>query len=163
LQRHLGVEHAPEQDELLRRVNLLTAQQCRQLVKQSKDRDSAVIPQAEENSTAQMDWLRRCWRSHSRFSPSTIKREERRKPTAGVWRLSGKRYISSYDSSSQEFSLESLEDGGLRIRGQVEGDTVRVVEAQHIQANDMAAFREMRRILEAVPQTPSVKQAVQEL
>jgi hypothetical protein len=41
LQRHLGVDHAPEQDELLRRVNLLTAQQCRQLVKQSKDRDSA--------------------------------------------------------------------------------------------------------------------------
>jgi hypothetical protein len=55
LQRHLGVEHAPEQDELLRRVNLLTAQQCRQLVKQSKDRDAALIPWTEGNSTAQMD------------------------------------------------------------------------------------------------------------
>jgi hypothetical protein len=65
--------------------------------------------------------------------------------------------------ASQEFSLESLEDKGLRIRGQVEGDTVRVAEAQHIQANDIAAFLEMRRILEAIPQTPPVKQAVQEL
>jgi hypothetical protein len=83
--------------------------------------------------------------------------------TAGVWRLSGKRYVSSYDSTSQQFSLESLQDKGLRIRGQVEGDTVRVTEAQNIQAKDMAAFQEMRQILEAIPQTPPVKQAVQEL
>jgi hypothetical protein len=163
LQRHLGVDHAPEQDELLRRVNLLTSQQCRQLVKQSKDRDSAVIPQAEGNSTAQVELAQDILAIAFQFFTLDHQAGRTQETTAGVWRLSGKRYVSSYDSASQQFSLESLEDGGLRIRGQVEGDTVRVAEAQHIQANDVAAFLEVRRILEAIPRPPSVKQADQEL
>jgi hypothetical protein len=163
LQRHLGVEHAPEQDELLRRVNLLTTQQCRQLVKQSKDRDSAVIPQAEGNSTAQMELAQDILAIALQVFTINHQAGRTQETTAGVWQFSGKRYVSSYDSTSHEFLLESLDDEGLRIRGQVEGDTVRVAEAQHIQAKDMAAFLEVRRILEAIPRTPSVKQADQEL
>jgi hypothetical protein len=158
LQRHLGVDHAPEQDELLRRVNLLTAQQCRQLVKQSKGRDAAVIPRTEGNFTVQMELAQEMLAIS--FQVFTINHQAGRtqETDAGVWRLSGKRYVSNYDSTSQRFSLESLQDKGLRIWGQVEGDTVRVAEAQNIQANDMAAFDEMRRILEAIPRA-----AVQEL
>jgi hypothetical protein len=163
LQRHLGVDHAPEQDELLRRVNLLTAQQCRQLVKQSKDRDSAVVPQSEENTTALVELAQDILAIAVQVFTINHQAGRTQETDAGVWRLSGKRYVSSYDSTSQEFSLESRQDKGLRIRGQVEGDTVKVAEAQNIQAKDMSAFQEMRQILEAIPQTPPVKQAVQEL
>ncbi|HHP7243937.1 MAG TPA: hypothetical protein ACFE0H_04545 [Elainellaceae cyanobacterium] len=163
LQRHFGIDYAPEQDELLRRVNLLTAQQCRQLVKQSKDRDLALIPQVEENSTVQMELARNILAIALQIFAINHQAGRTQETNAGVWRLSGKRYISNYDFVFQEFSLESLQDEGLRIRGQFEGDTVIVAEAQNIQANDVAAFQEMRRILEAIPQTLSVKQAVQEL
>jgi hypothetical protein len=158
LQRHLGVEHAPEQDELLRRVNLLTAQQCRQLVKQSKDRDSAVIPQAEENSTAQIELAQEMLANA--FQVFTINHQAGRtqETNAGVWRLTGKRYVSTYDSVSQEFSLESLEDEGLRVRGQVKGATTTVAEAQNIQRQDLQAFQEMRRILDAILQLLPIEQ-----
>jgi hypothetical protein len=147
LQRHLGVDHAPEQDELLRRVNLLTAQQCRQLVKQSKGRDAAVVPRTEGNPTVQMELAQDILAIS--FQIFTINHQAGRtqETDAGVWRLSGKRYVSNYDSTSQRFSLDSLQDKGLRIWGQVEGITVRVAEAQNIQANDMAAFDDMRQIL----------------
>ena len=116
MQRHLGVDHAPEQDELLRRVNLLTAQQCRQLVKQSKDRDSAVVPQVEENFTAQVELAQEMLAMVQRRSLGTLALQvftinhqagRTQETTAGVWRLSGKHYISSYDSESQQFLLES--------------------------------------------------------
>jgi hypothetical protein len=153
LQRHLGVDHEPEQDELLRRVNLLTAQQCRQLVKQSKDRDAVVIPQAEENSTVRMELAQEMLAIA--FQVFAINHQAGRtlKTDAGVWRISGKRYVSSYDSTSQEFSLESLEDGGLRIRGQVDRETISVTEAQNIRTQDLWAFRDMHRILAVIAES----------
>ncbi|MEP0908446.1 hypothetical protein NC969_23265 [Leptolyngbya subtilissima ST-M1] len=94
LQRHLSVEHAPEHDELLRWVNLLTAQQCRHLVKQAKDRDSALIPRAEENFTVQLELAQDMLALA--FQVFAINHQAgRTETTAGVCRLSGKRYISS--------------------------------------------------------------------
>ncbi|WP_017301619.1 relaxase/mobilization nuclease domain-containing protein [Nodosilinea nodulosa] len=159
LQRHLGIDHAPEQDELLRRVNLLTAQQCRQLVKQSKDRDSAVIPQVEENSTVQLELAQDMLAIALQVFTINHQAGRTQETEAGVWRLSGKRYASSYDSAAREFSLTSLDDRGLRIQGQVEGEALRVTAAQHIQEHDLAAFEEMRRIVDMV----SVQSPLQEL
>lgn len=159
LQRHLGVDHAPEQDELLRRVNLLTAQQCRQLVKQAKDRDSAVIPQPEENSTAQLELAQDMLAIALQVFTINHQAGRTKETGSGVWRLSGKRYVSNYDFAAHEFSLESLEEGRLKILGQVEGETLKVTAAQHIQDHDLAAFGEIRRIVEMV----SAQSSVQEL
>lgn len=159
LQRHLGVDHAPEQDELLRRVNLLTAQQCRQLVKQSKDRDSALIPQAEKNSTVQLELAQGMLAIAFQVFAINHQAGRTQETAAGVWRLSGKRYISNYDSAAHEFSLTSLDDGGLKILGQVEGEALNVTAAQHIQEHDLTAFGEMRRIVDMI----SAQSSVQEL
>lgn len=163
LQRHLGVDHAPEQDELLRRVNLLTAQQCRQLVKQSQDKDSAVIPQPEENSTVQMELAQDMLAIAFQVFAINHQAGRTQETAAGVWRLSGKRYVSNYDPSAREFSLESLDDGRLRIRGRVEEDTVRTIEARNIQTHDLLAFREMQQIVSAISERLSISQPRLEL
>ncbi|MBE9108391.1 relaxase/mobilization nuclease domain-containing protein [Nodosilinea sp. LEGE 07298] len=149
LQRHLGVDHAPEQDELLRRVNLLTAQQCRQLLRQSQDH-GPVLPQAQESSMGQLDLARYILPIAMQIFALNHQAGATQEVTPGGWRLSGKRYASDYNLMSHEFSLKSLGARPLKIDGQLEADSIRITAASGIQERDLLAFQDMQRILAAV-------------
>jgi hypothetical protein len=149
LQRHLGVDHAPEQDELLRRVNLLTAQQCRQLLRQSQDHGPA-LPQAQESSMGQLDLARYILPIAMQIFALNHQAGATQEVTPGGWRLSGKRYASDYNLMSHEFSLNSLGARPLKIDGQLEADSIRITAASGIQERDLLAFQDMQRILAAV-------------
>lgn len=158
LQRHLGIDHAPEQDELLRRVNLLTARECRRLLKQARTRGATAL-QADEMTTTQSALAQAMLPVALQVFEINHQAGTTQEIAPGVWRFSGKRYVTEYDATAGQLSLESGQGSGLRIRGQLEAASVRITEAQGIQADDLRVFQEIQRLIEAMPQMPSVEQA----